>query len=69
MAVKCEARANGHVTYFLKGAPERISAACREDGFGIAVTVITYELHLAQFSWNLEIGTIFVTSLVCRNIL
>ena len=31
MAVKCEARSSGQVTYFLKGAPERISAACRED--------------------------------------
>ena len=31
MAVKCEAKSSGAVTYFLKGAPERISAACRED--------------------------------------
>ena len=30
MAVKCEAKSSGAVTYFLKGAPERISAACRE---------------------------------------
>ena len=29
MAVKCEARSSGAVTFFLKGAPERISAACR----------------------------------------
>ena len=29
MAVKCEAKASGAITFFLKGAPERISAACR----------------------------------------
>ena len=38
MAVMCESRSSGAVTYFLKGAPERITAACASPSGGAALS-------------------------------
>ena len=38
MAVKCESRADGAVTHFLKGAPERVTAACASLPGGAALS-------------------------------
>ena len=54
MSVKCEsARSSGGgaVTYFVKGAPERISASCREDS-GFCIVVANCNTHLAKLGWE-----------------